>query len=103
DDVLGTRDEFEAKLKQAQESAKQDPRIVAAQMTTASNEKIAGLRGNTAVAVATTSAQAVETAAESKAGVDSEKISSAERIKAVEIAVEDNRAAEARAQGEPAE
>jgi hypothetical protein len=103
DDVLGTRDEFEAKLKQQAENAPQDPRIAAAQIVTASNEKIAGLRGNTAIAVAQTTAGTAAQVAQTRAGTESEKIASGERIKAVEIAVEDNRAAEARAEGKPAE
>jgi hypothetical protein len=103
DDILGTRDEFEAKVKAQQENAPQDPRIVAAQLMTASQEKIAGLRGNTAIAAAQIAAEGSAGVAEMRAGTDSEKIASNERIKAVEIAVEDNRAAEARAEGKPAE
>jgi hypothetical protein len=114
DDVLGTKDEFEAKLKQQAESAQQDPRIVAAQTLAASNEKIAGIRTQGALQVAEASGQAVETAAQIKAGISEQdlegkmgivklQIASEERQKAVDIAVEDNRAAEARAEGKPAE
>lgn len=115
DDVLGTRDDFEQAMKAKQDAAaqQQDPRIMAAQIISTSNEKVAQLRGDVAVQVAQTTGQATEAAAQLRAGVDSQdlsnkfgiekmKIDSAERMKATDIAVEEQRAAQAKADGEPA-
>jgi hypothetical protein len=109
DDVLGTRDEFEAKLKAQAENAPQDPRIEAAMIDAqsrkdqnAANIEVANLRlqGSIADIQARTGETSEKIAADLKKHADD--IQHRERMQAVDIAVEDNRAAEARAEGEPA-
>lgn len=108
DDVLGTRDEFEAAMKAQQESAPQDPRIAAAQIDAqsrseqnATNLQIADIRLQEAIAMieARTGESREKIAADLKKHSDS--LHSAERRDAVKIAVEEDRAARARAEGEP--
>jgi hypothetical protein len=109
DDILGTRDEFEQRMKEAAESQPDDPRIVAAQIDAQSrkeqnavNLQISHDRLETAIAQveARTGESREKIAADLKKHADA--IQSDERKQAVNIAVEDNRAAEARAEGEPA-
>lgn len=109
DDVLGTRDEFEAKLKQQAENPPQDPRIAAAQIDAESRKaqganalEIANMRlqGDIANVQARTGESREKIAADLKKHAD--EIQSDERMTAVKIAVEDNRAAEAKAEGKPA-
>jgi hypothetical protein len=109
DDILGTRDEFEQRMKEAAESQPHDPRIVAAQIDAQSrkeqnavNLQISHDRLETAIAQveARTGESREKIAADLKKHADA--IQSDERKQAVNIAVEENRAAEARAEGEPA-
>jgi hypothetical protein len=102
DDVLGTRDEFEAKVKAQQEGRRRirasPPRRSRPRATRRSPACAATPRSPRPRPV-----PRLSPCAEARAGTESEKIASNERITAVKIAVEDNRAAEARAEGQPAE
>jgi hypothetical protein len=109
DDILGTRDEFEQRMKEAAEGQPDDPRIVAAQIDAQSRKEqnavslqISHDRLETAIAQveARTGESREKIAADLKKHADA--IQSDERKQAVNIAVEENRAAEARAEGEPA-
>jgi hypothetical protein len=110
DDVLGTRDDFENKLKEQAQNAPQDPRIAAAQIDAASrkdqnaaNIEIANLRLKSSIL--DVQARTGETREKIMADLQKNKdnIDHKERMKSVDIAVEDNRAAEARAEGQPAD
>lgn len=121
DDVLFTQEEYDNNMeKAAQAAAKnppQDPNAIKLQIVQATNEsreKIVEqqlesaekveqmkLSGNLAIAKDQQALKVGELQA--RDGVDKAKIESQERMKAVDIAVEDRRAKEAVAQGQPAD
>jgi hypothetical protein len=120
DDVLLTQEEYDEKVKEAQEAAAKNPpqdpnaiKIQIASETNQSREKVAQLQAESRLQEAkikydTVMAQLQKESGlsqqelEAKYGLEHAKLQSDERMKAVDIAVEDRRAATAEKQGEDA-
>lgn len=117
DDIFATKDEYDAYMRKQEQSKGDEPsdpnaiKMQIAQAQFASNEKIATLeyatrekiaQMQTDMAVARLSAETgmSEQDIRAKYDIEDRKITSSERLKAADIAIEDRRAREARAEGE---
>lgn len=106
DDILGTRDEFEAALKAQQENQPADPRIEAAKIDAQSrsetnqvSKEIAQLKKDEAVLQLMSAESMSREQIEAKLEERKREFDHQERMKAVDIAVEGQRAAEEKAEG----
>lgn len=110
DEVLLTQDEFDQKQEQAAAAAAQTPpppspeevRMEVAKLDQQTRMEVANIQREVALIRAEADTGLKRDELMTKAGIEREKITSAERQKAVDIAVEDRRAKEAAAQGETA-
>jgi hypothetical protein len=121
DDVIKTQDEYDADMKKAAEAAAKnpppDPNQIKLQIATSTNEsreKIAEATNQSRESIAEMNLKALmlklegetgltQQELEAKYGLEHAKINSQERMKAVDIAVEDRRAAQAKAAGDDPE